>query len=109
MTGPLDRHCQRPLMPRAGAKLSAWLDLAPLRQMASETRDILVIDRIDPVCAEHADFAARLISPAATASARAPAATTALSLIASPTLSTGTEPRSAPAVASAFSVVITVI
>ena len=68
MPRPLDRGRQRALVPGAGAELAAWLDLAALRDVASQARSVLVVNLADLVDAEAADLA-----PPAKAATAAPA------------------------------------
>lgn len=65
MPRALDRDGQRALVPGAGTKLAARLDLAPLGDVAAQARGVLVIDLPDPVDAESTDLA----SPAKAATA----------------------------------------
>lgn len=73
MSRSLDRDCQRTLVPGARAELAPRLDLASLRDIAAQTRGILVIDLPDLVDAESADLAppaeAATATPARSASA----------------------------------------
>ena len=77
-------------MPGAGAELAAGLDLAALRDVAAQARNILVIDFTDVVDAEAADFAPSAEAAATAAAARA---TTAGSAAALATLSWGARPE----------------
>jgi len=63
----LDRDCQRTLVPGARAELAPRLDLASLRNVAAQTRSVLVIDLPDLVDAESADLAPPAEAAAATA------------------------------------------
>ena len=58
MAGSLDGHGHRPLVAGTGAELPARLDLAALRQVPPQVGDVLVVDDLDPLRAEHADLAA---------------------------------------------------
>ena len=73
MSRSLDCDCQRTLVPCARAELAPRLDLASLRDVAAQTRGILVIDLPDLVDAESADLAppteAATATPARSASA----------------------------------------
>jgi hypothetical protein len=65
--GTLDRDRQRALMLGAGASLAAWLDHAALRDEATHTRHVLVVDVLDAIDAEAADLATRERATATTA------------------------------------------
>ena len=57
MPRALDRDSQRALVPGAGAKLAARLDLASLGDVAAQARRVLVVDLPDVVDTEPADLA----------------------------------------------------
>jgi hypothetical protein len=69
----LDRDCQRTLVPGACAELAPRLDLASLRDIAAQSRGILVINLPDLIDAESADFATPAEAPTATPARSAPA------------------------------------
>src|SRR5436190_24325354 len=79
MSRSLDCHCQRTLVSSARAELAPRLDLAPLRDVATQARGIFVIDLPDLVDAESADLAppAEAATAAPTRSASAAGATRA--------------------------------
>jgi hypothetical protein len=58
MAGALERNAQTPLMFRARACLPTWLDLSPIRNVATQARRILVINLSHPVNAKRADLSA---------------------------------------------------
>jgi len=86
----LDRDCQRTLVPGARAELAPRLDLASLRDVAAQTRSVLVIDLPDLVDAESTDLA-----PPAEAATATPArsASTAWTSRAAPATRTAPTPR----------------
>ena len=74
MSRSLDRDRQRTLVPGARAEFAPRLDLASLRDVAAQSRGILVIDFPDLVDAESADLAPPA-EAATAASARSASAT----------------------------------
>src|SRR3954447_7693780 len=81
---PLQGHGQLALVLGAGAGLAARLDLRPLREVAAEAVDLLVVDRDRLVGAERADLAA------------APVAVVVVSLLGSGRRHSGSPRRAAP-------------
>ena len=77
---PLQRDGQRPLVARAGAGLASRLDLAALREVAAQPRDVLVVDVADLVDAEGTDLPTRRILPGVLTSAATTCAAAALLL-----------------------------
>jgi len=70
----LDRDGQRALVPGAGAEFAARLDLASLRDVATQPRSVLVVDLPDLVDAESADLASPAKAATATPARATPAA-----------------------------------
>ena len=91
--GSLNRHGQRPLVPGAGAQLPARLDLAPLREVAAQARNVLVVNDLHVVHAERADLATRHIAATA-APARSPGSATAAARAFTGPLGPGAKARS---------------
>jgi hypothetical protein len=87
VAGSLDRDRHGPLVPRAGAELSSWLDLAALANVAAEAGNVLVIDVVDVVGAELADLATA--REAATAASTATATAAGSATLAALTLALG--------------------
>jgi len=77
VSGTLDRHRHRPLVASARAELSSRLDLAALGEVPSQVGNVLVVDRLDALGAEHADLA-----PGRETAAAAPAASTSALIVA---------------------------
>jgi hypothetical protein len=80
-----NRRCERALMLGTRAQLAPWLDLAALRDVSAQARNVLVVDFANVVDAEAADLPpsaeTATTTPAwsaTTTSGRAPASGTAL-------------------------------
>jgi hypothetical protein len=91
MPRALDRDSQRALVPGAGAKLAARLDLASLGDVAAQARRVLVVDLPDLVDTEPADLA-----PPAKATTATPARSTSAARATWATPATGTAPTARP-------------
>ncbi|MCE3250948.1 MAG: hypothetical protein K0R41_4773 [Geminicoccaceae bacterium] len=74
MPRALDRDSQRALVPGAGAKLAARLDLASLGDVAAQARRVLVVDLPDVVDTEPADLASPTKAATAAPARSTPAA-----------------------------------
>src|SRR3954463_9284025 len=74
MSRSLDCHCQRTLVSGARAELAPRLDLAALRDVATQARGIFVIDLPNLVDAESAHLAPPTEAATATPTRSAPAA-----------------------------------
>src|ERR1700741_4806605 len=70
VAGSLERDTQLALMSGAGAGLPSRLDLGPLREVAAEAVDLLVVDLDGLVGAEGADLAATSVAVEVVALAR---------------------------------------
>jgi hypothetical protein len=87
----LDRDGQRALVPSTGAEFAARLDLASLRDVATQARSVLVVDLPDLVDAESADLA-----PPTEAAPSTSARYTSAAWAARATPATGTAPAARP-------------
>src|SRR5215218_1945422 len=72
MARALDGDGQRSLVPGTGAELASRFDLAPLRQMAAEVPEVLVVHHVDVVGAKRANLAARRVAAATAGTPAAP-------------------------------------
>jgi hypothetical protein len=94
MAGALDRNCQRPLVLRAGARLTTRLDLRAIGDHPPQPWQILVVNFVNLVHAELADLTALEIATATTATTEAAGAATG-AIVATRALATITATRPA--------------